>query len=995
MNFFKPQILSYDSFGTASGINEAEGIELEKSIYNAQSAFFQLLKEQKAYAIFDSNKIKVGDNIVLRLDLIDKEDPTKKIAAFVYLQKVLGSTPQEKHFYRIIESIPSGIDKNSGYVMIEPSIQIGEGGVFPFFMLDPNSSEFGKEIALNDFQWWAKTDEYYKWLKEIGNENDYKKIVSEGEEFQEFIDVEDFFDPYSWINREFVNEDFTSDSFRHFVLNIIMENKTFSEDSHGNTLEINENGIFDFDKEAFIAEWNYGTVLANINEKSYDEFWINIGEQIYESFTDLYNMELSNIEEALKLYEAEEVSPKEESKGSSIWSSVAQTGGMLLAWNVGSKILGRLTKSAKTVLGNNNPRVLGGQYSRDVVRSLSNRWSVDPNAPKINTPKVASNPERLKAISGAILSPFKFIGKTATGQKIAGPALKLFQGSAKGASTVANAARFAGGAQIAGGEAAAVATGAAASATVAAAWAAIAGIQRTWNWLSTNQAPRYGNVEDFAVNHFAPKEVPFGQLITLCWTQESDSNFGDLLGFNTDSRTTVSMVKIIETDKYSIFQILSSQSKDFSKKLEDINTTVLMRFENSADFKRGILDNDDLSVSIATITDPSSHTSLSIFHAWAGKEEFEDAKSKVGPMVTTFDPAPGEYLFNYKDGDSRVNVKGVFRPIDQIKSSDLGIKESEENKGWIDTIKEFFSPSKSSSKNESLDIKGFKDFNEYDNDLSFDNFIGEEEQTSKEIKPLRFCIYDITVAKYANEDISESPNRLSESFLIFDLKSLNAKDKEPVNISYYSGKNSLLYLDAKAGWVKVGSGEGNGSGDRDNDGNNGNDGNDGNRDNNNGEGNGSGDNNIEERPGERFIGIRHKERGEVAGGKDRILKVTDPTNDDADLWNGSELSDVEKQRFEEVKKSVNMDGPPWTKVGFYKMRRDKDGHVDRVIFNTRKDRLGERKVFKEGDGSLQDAIELINWLEFERQRIKDPNLEIPKSLLNPTKKKFNTEFKEI
>ena len=75
-------------------------------------------------------------------------------------------------------------------------------------------------------------------------------------------------------------------------------------------------------------------------------------------------------------------------------------------------------------------------------------------------------------------------------------------------------------------------------------------IQQLYNWGSSNQAPRLGEIEDEGIdahNSFSPGSIPDGSEITVCWTQEAGQGgilaaIGNVLVTN-DSRTTMNLLK--------------------------------------------------------------------------------------------------------------------------------------------------------------------------------------------------------------------------------------------------------------------------------------------------------------------------------------------------------------------------------------------------------------------------------------------------------------------
>jgi hypothetical protein len=1006
MRKFKPQIYSFASFdskGSNKIFEASESLNSAEGLYKLNSALNVLLKEGKAYTSFNpgSSIIKEGTKIVVQVDSVENDTT---FPAFLFLSKVSGDSPKAKHLFKIDAILPeteTSKKLENSFIMIDPSITIERNGAFPVVALDPTQDGlFQEKEDLNDFQWWAKTKDYVDWLKKEGK-NLEDKMSESLDDFQyggnpenEFIDVEDFFQISPWINNEFVDEDFTTESFRHFALGSSMVGRSFIEDKSGNIYEQTDEGYVYFDHKKFTSEWFYGDAFAKESGKNYNDYWKEIGNECRKLIESSYG------EYVTLLNEENEESVKPESR--SLLGSTASFIGGMGAYFLGSKAIDALYRGGKKIIRKSQlPVEAKTQAVSSIKKTYSNLPGVQGKIGRTYAPtanKQAGMGKRVKEIAGAMTRGAAWLGKKGAAQKLGQPILKAVHGAEKSSKMIrASRALASGGRVTAAGTEAAAAVGTSAAVTGGLIIGSIIALQRTYNWMSDKQSPRYTSVENFAVNHFNPSEIGFGEPITLCWTQEQSAGLGDYMGLSNDSRTTMTMMKITESEKYWIFQVLTSQSKEFARLVEDPNSMFLVRFEKGLDAKRGVFDNDDIPYSSAYIEDINSYSIPTIFQMWALRSDVDNVIGKIGPMISVFDGAPTEYLFNYKSEEGRVNVKGKIKKIEDINPEDLGLKADATlwTKMWNLIGGKGF--------NESSDVIKFKDFdrlNEKVSVLKWDEYIGEAEEKESEslFTPYKFVAYDVEVSQRPNGEEANVPKDL---FFIFDETSLKAKDGDPIACGYYiDGGKTANYQDSRRGWVKEGK-TGEGSEDRDSRGNGkggGRDENNGNKRKDSGEEWKQWDSEDDEGKGERFSGITHKERGSVPkddesdiAGRSKILKVKDPSNDDIDLWNGSELSDKEKEKFEQVKKAVNMDGPPWTKIGFYKVEKDDKGHPVKIIFNTRKDRLGERKVFRDGKSpAFDDAIRLVRWLEYEREKVKYPNTEIPADLM----KNYGAEIKE-
>ena len=242
----------------------------------------------------------------MQIDDITKETTSP---SFLFLTKISGGSLKSKHLFRIDSIISENEDSKKiegSVIMLDPAITIEQGGVFPIVAIDPNKDGFFKEKEdLNDFQWWAKTKDYVDWLKSEGKELEDKLSESidphsyPGNPEFEIADIEDFFSPELWMSGEIDDQYFTSESFRHFILGTSMINRNFVEVNDGKIYEQTEEGFVKFDTKKFASEWFYGNVLAREASKTYEDYWIEIGNEYKKILRSL-------IEETLAVNEDEE-----------------------------------------------------------------------------------------------------------------------------------------------------------------------------------------------------------------------------------------------------------------------------------------------------------------------------------------------------------------------------------------------------------------------------------------------------------------------------------------------------------------------------------------------------------------------------------------------------------------------------------------------------------------------------------------------------------------
>ncbi len=575
-----------------------------------------------------------------------------------------------------------------------------DSNIFPLMSIPLDLA--GQETDLNDFQWWAYTDKWQKWLD--ANPRSWQA---------ESVD-------YRLDKAERLIESFTSetnpasDYLKHQAKNLWETKKISSFDEYAALLESEAGGSREVTKK-FIK-------LGFAIEKLVDEgkFFANLKIENLEK-GEQYAVVIDPL--------GEDGNPVPEGRQALRFKKIGQSAGVILCTVDYSIPVGEI-KSTESYL----KKV--AEYAKDVViagaslaalygiaqvaGSMWMGWRLYKGARNIyasfdKTKKVHDAVKAAGGVKGAVSSSWSALKSFAT---------KAFTG--RGAASVANAARVTlpSGAFVEGGlaysargtllrGAAAQSTkaaatrlvaqgGARAAAAVAGRGAATAaagtiaaeasnpvgwivaavsvlgsGINQIWNWVSDKQAPTYSDVDDFAYGEFTPKNIPTGKSITVCWT--SDGGGGgwgfvmDLLTFSKDdTRTTMEIVKIGEFSGRSLFIVVQINSKQFQKVMRD-NDLVLLSFSNSDKFERGYLDNDDLEFQTIIIPDI---TQLTIGTSLVGWSNWEDMKEAYGesPSSPIYVPseAKSRYEFHYVDGEGKdVNVTGSLLSAAEINDTYL------------------------------------------------------------------------------------------------------------------------------------------------------------------------------------------------------------------------------------------------------------------------------------------------------------------------------------
>ena len=228
-------------------------------------------------------------------------------------------------------------------------------------------------------------------------------------------------------------------------------------------------------------------------------------------------------------------------------------------------------------------------------------------------------------------------------------------------------------------------------------WAllAINAVGSTWNWYSGNQAPRLGNVDDFAKESFDPKSIKIGVPITVCWSQPA-GGWGMAVSFlfSNETRTTMEIVKIADTGSESVFILNQINSKEVQKQISKYDLT-LISFDNGDVVERGYFDNEDLDFKMLSI-----ENDLNALFNYQGSCDWELFESEFdnssGTLLISDPDAPEVYEFHFSDSeDNVINVVGKKVTTDELSkysSADLdrifGVSLSRETENKIETAEQ-------------------------------------------------------------------------------------------------------------------------------------------------------------------------------------------------------------------------------------------------------------------------------------------------------------------
>jgi hypothetical protein len=210
------------------------------------------------------------------------------------------------------------------------------------------------------------------------------------------------------------------------------------------------------------------------------------------------------------------------------------------------------------------------------------------------------------------------------------------------------------------------------------------------NWYGPNQAPTPGDaVEEFnGKDSFNPKMVKIGERITFCWAQPAETAWGlaaTLFVSNIgETRTVLDMVKFAEPDDYSYFAVLSANSEWLNNEIKDCIMFILA-FDNGVTLKQGYVDNNDADIYAAKVKSGTSDelgNEIPVpynFYGICNWDTFEQAyNTRQETFFVADKDAPPTYNWNYEDVDGNVvNVMGslvtdeYLRDIDQQGMEEL------------------------------------------------------------------------------------------------------------------------------------------------------------------------------------------------------------------------------------------------------------------------------------------------------------------------------------
>ena len=712
-------------------------------------------------------------------------------------------------------------------ILLATDGKYARGNDFPMFTI-PLKMEGATSQSLEDFQWWAYSSDLKKWLdknpkewvadsEEIPNYGDISEIIREsqggsGYSMQKALSESNEYNPEGRVSKF---ADFISDAvFEDDSKNKTEEEKVVKFHFAYNKLE-SEGKL---EKEYVVKNQAPGKPKAVFLCMEDQESGANLDLTL-----DAYKvsqMEIDNKGAKFRLFEI-----SDSKLGGKIGED--QTGPGLAQKVMKNSILIATYAVAGSAIYAAAKWIGGGYLLRRTLKSMmSMRIAAITGKAAVKSTKalrmMVKAGNGIKFLGRAI-NPMKAISFWANAGKIGKYAVQgaKIQGSIRGAGVVARSLGmvkgFVTGAKVASGFAKA------AELFNPVGWAllAIGAIGSTWNWFQGNQAPRFGNVEDFAKGSFDPKSIKVGVPITICWSQPA-GGWGMALSFlfNNETRTTMELVKVADNGGESIFILTQINAKEIQKQIAEFDMT-LISFDNGEVIDRGYFDNEDIDFKMLSVK--KDLNALFNYQGSCDWDLFETEFDNSSGTLLISDPnAPDEYEFHFSDSeDNIINVVGKKVSTDELskyssedlnrlfgitgakekKKTDSKIKKAEENPvnaGVNDSLK----TPKFSNLLESSIITKFSDFKkaeytimEDDNNASVNGNPAEGsddvdskgsemvELTAKQkSSPEEVAVYIVTERDYADPKFRGKYETGDFTNFLLDSDDMEAKNDSPINV---------------------------------------------------------------------------------------------------------------------------------------------------------------------------------------------------------------------
>lgn len=682
-------------------------------------------------------------------------------------------------------------------IALVPNKEYKYGDPFPLIEipLDLSNSDYWSDFQLEDFQWWAKADDFDKWFKSSG-----RKWTAD-----ESVNVE-----YPTSNGILENKRIPS--FHEFVLeNLKGESYVYEdEEEKSDAGESGKSESYNLSREQVIKFWyayqkllSDGSIsnpydLSGMSKGSVKAIYLSAPDGAGESKNDFemaytlraIRFKAINDVGAGKLLEYDLAYPGPvDIKDDTLQNVAIKSGNAYEKWGkeaLQSMFMAGGIFAAIKIAGGGYMAWLGGKWG---VWGTKKFYNVALKTGKnVAAPNFGVFGKLYKGTSSVIkyfMQPMKAVKGIQVFFKGGSAAIKALSEAGKigtGAVRVLNATK----AFFTGGSSALKAAVEAGEATNPIGWILLAtdAVFSLVNWYSDNQAPLADEAEEWfgGKSTFSPSMVQIGETITFCWVQDPQSAWGVALSFiaSNSTRTILNMTKIIETPgKESIFILQSANSKSLNEQIQN-SMLVLIAIPNQtldqSFFKEGDLDGKIYAI-------PREHgENIPAIYNFRGVSDWgllEKAVDNSEGVYFKSDPdAPNRYDWNFEDVDGfKINVSGTLVSDDDLKEITPEKMEKYFLRGTYTKKKE--------AEGENLEAKSEKggeseeNLSEYSSYVdSFSEFHGINEEES-ESDPVIFT-EPCYVAIYLCE--SEESKKYAE-------ESLNSERKKPQFTNFAIGKN--------------------------------------------------------------------------------------------------------------------------------------------------------------------------------------------------------------
>lgn len=666
-------------------------------------------------------------------------------------------------------------------VLLKKGLTYKAGDLFPIISIPVYSQ--GEKQELKDFQWWCPTKEWNEWLKK-----NPRSWTAESIEFSEgdYNSLYEIFGSSKLIDPKVL-------SFGEFKSLLEAEDKSVKVDGQGEASDKQKKNftkfLFAYNKLKESGKLNNQIEISKLQEGSeyaiVTELPDDSGVGVYTTRNAIRSKVVSDLGSSILVSMTESIpfgKFEEGSNSGNAFFQIAKFGAQLVSSGVGFLAVGAGAIYASKAIWK---RFAAKKATEEVLKGGS-KWYSRFFSKGAET-AVEGAAERTAARTATQQAARQTITELG-GEYIATESGLLVPASTEiGVGTSAATATAAGAETGAAGAAAGI-SGATVAGIAAAVLVVASAVQRIINWTSDAQAPTYGDLEGKVgvSDNFKPGSIPDGQVITVCWTQDSGNSWFTNILWDEDTRTTMDIIKLGNFEGKAVFMLIQINSKAYNELMKK-NEIILLKFDEQEVFDTSWYDNDDLEFELVAIPKGDQNLAVNtIFQGYSLWEEMENAyKNSDDSFLGVPENAPDEYSFHYKLGKSGriVNVTGSL--VKDIESAtDLKGVFSEEKKSSNESLN-FYRDLDFQKLLEGTEVLSFSEFS---NSLVKKETLleadGEDNEKQKEDQQFltqtqKIAAYQVSSISYADPayDGQDLPNL--ETFIVPN-EYLEAKDQSDI-----------------------------------------------------------------------------------------------------------------------------------------------------------------------------------------------------------------------